>query len=278
MLTTAATAASPPPRRRRCITVLTTAAMVHHLLIRPQLVGDPIGLGPLRSGYCGPTPYPTTGTWQSGGVSRADSLRDTSRVTARLSPHCRESHAAGSAARRVSTDSARAPAARNRHARATATATHTHTSHTTASLRRPDHRRTRSAVHDGASERNLSGGSATLRHLRRRGRRTLVGPAFTSTSTTARARSAPPRCSQRPLGRHLRLELGARGDPARRSRRWHRPRRHLLGRQRLRRLPARRIIRPCRQLLARLRRAPRTRRDAARTRARRCIRTHASLL
>ena len=60
-------------------------------------------------------------------MSRADNPRDTSRVTARLSPHCRESHAAGSAARRVSTDSARALAARNRHARATATATYTHT-------------------------------------------------------------------------------------------------------------------------------------------------------
>ena len=47
----------------------------------------------------------STGTRQSRGRSRADSLRALSRVTARLRPYCRESHAAGSPARRVTTDS-----------------------------------------------------------------------------------------------------------------------------------------------------------------------------
>ena len=72
----------------------------------------------------------STGTRQSRVGGRADSLRDLSRVTTRLHPHCRKSHAAGSAARRVTTDSARAL----RHATATHTppqqAPHANASHT----------------------------------------------------------------------------------------------------------------------------------------------------
>ena len=46
-----------------------------------------------------------TCTWQSRGRGRAGSLRGTPQATTRLHPHCRKSHAAGSAARRLTSDS-----------------------------------------------------------------------------------------------------------------------------------------------------------------------------
>ena len=79
-----------------------------HLLIHSRFVGDPSA----PQSLCGrATVVPNQMIQPRGlakpGESRADSLRDTSRVTARLLPRCRKSHLAGSAARRVTTDSTR---------------------------------------------------------------------------------------------------------------------------------------------------------------------------
>ena len=189
----------------------------------------------------------STCTRQSRGRSRAGSLRGLSRVTARLHPHCRESHAAGSAARRVTTDFTRTQA-RNRPLRLVHVrkgAVHSTRLTLPAPLRRLVRCRARSAVHDGASECNPSGSSAAFRRFRCRSRRPLGGEALATTSAAASAVTAPPRCSHRPVGRHRRLEFGAGGNPACRSRRRHRPQRYLLRRQRPRRQPPHALLRDC---------------------------------
>ena len=247
-----------------------------HLLIHSRILGDPSA----SQNRCGratvvPKQMIQTRDLAKPGESPADSLRDTSRVTARLLPRCRKSHVAVSATRRVTTesfpDTPRHAIATLRHhnRRRTKLASH----RTAPPFRRLARSRARSTVHDGASERNLSDSSTTLRRLhsrvrhpspraRTRRQKRLGGSAFATRRAATSARSTPPRRWQPPAWRLRRLEQRASGSPAPRA-----PRQlQLLRRQRLRRQPARRPVGPCRQHLARLRRAPPRGRDTVRDR------------
>ena len=166
------------------------------------------------------------GPWQSRGGSRADSLRDTSRVTARLSPHCRKSHVAGSAARRVTTVCARFAGCR----------THSRQRHhsrdqgeTSLSPNRPPFSVASPAVAHAAPS-TTAPASATSAAAPQRS----VSFAAAAVDLSAARRSLRTRSNERtlsatttdlsgPSGATAGSNMRARGSPARRARRRHRP-------------------------------------------------------
>ena len=127
-----AAAALPHPRTRQphAHAAGMSAARLPPSHKRPRLVGDPSAGCAFAVGHCGPTHNPASGPGNAGGG-----------VT-RLRPHCRKSHAAGSAARCATSTQARCLAAghssgRPSHTQPPRTATHEHhdTAHRSAAPR-----------------------------------------------------------------------------------------------------------------------------------------------